>query len=148
MELSEALRRLGFVAPTKEKRLFSIRHWSKNLIEDDYVFSIDRSVDNIEAAKGTTVYTTAKYAGSFIFEEGGQLIAPNLIKCNSIILMRGAKAYCPNLRYTESGWFGENDYKRNGTIYVDEGCLIYAPHVAARGKDGAGEFLKEIPDGH
>ena len=145
MQIEEDLKKLGFVEPKTEKRIFKIRHWSENLIPDDYVYSIDSSVDNLEAAPNTTIYVLAKYAGSFILEEGGQLIAPNLVKCNSIILSKGAKAYCPNLRKTENGWFGENDYKRNGTIYVDKGCLIYAPYCAPKIKLGDGEFLRKLP---
>lgn len=105
--MDEELKRLGSVAPTIEKRLFSIKHWSKNNIANDYIYSISNSIDNIQAAPGTTIYVTARYAGSFILEEGGQPIAPNLIKCNSIILSHGAKAYCPSLQRTENGWFGE-----------------------------------------
>lgn len=146
MHMDEELKRLGFVAPTIEKRLFSIRHWSKNNIANDYIYSISNSIDNIEAAPGTTIYVTARYAGSFILEEGGQLIAPNLIKCNSIILSHGAKAYCPSLQRTENGWFGENDYKRDGTIFVDKGSLIYAPYCQPKYQTGEGEFLRKLPD--
>ena len=145
MGMNEELARLGFTRPNREKRVFAIRHWSENLIQDDFIFSMDRSIDNIEAAAGTTIYTLATYAGSFILEQGGQLIAPNLVKCNSIILAKGAKAYCPSLRRTENGWFGENDYKRNGTIFVDEGCLIYAPHAVPKIQLGEGAFLRKLP---
>lgn len=71
--MDEELKKLGFAAPTIEKRLFSIKHWSKNNIANDYSYSISNSIDNIEAAPGTTIYVTARYAGSFILEEGGQL---------------------------------------------------------------------------
>lgn len=73
MHMDEELKRLGIVAPTIEKRLFSIKHWCKNNIANDYSYSISNSIDNIEAAPGTTIYATARYAGSFILEEGGQL---------------------------------------------------------------------------
>ena len=145
MDMHEELRRLGFVEPFREKRLFSIRHWSKNEVEDDYIFSLDGTVDNLEAARGTTAYVSARTSGSFLFKDGGQLIAPNLRKCNSIILMNGARAYCPRLEFTESGWFGEDDAFRNGMVFVDKGCLIYAPHARFRLKDGEGEFLRAIP---
>ena len=78
MLIEEDLKKLGFVEPKTEKRFFKISHWSENLIPDDYVYSIDSSVDNLEAAPNTTIYVLAKYAGSFILEEGGQLIAPKL----------------------------------------------------------------------
>ena len=105
----------------------------------------DNNITSNEASTETNIDKLAKYAGSFILEEGGQLIAPNLVKCNSIILSKGAKAYCPNLRKTENGWFGENDYKRNGTIFVDKGCLIYAPYCVPKIKLGDGEFLRKLP---
>ena len=145
MNIGEELKKLGFVNPEKEKRIFSIRHWSRNLIENDYIFSIDKSIDNIEAAAGTTIFVLAKYAGSFILEQGGQLIAPNLVKCNSIVLCKGAKAYCPSLQRTENAWFGENDYKKNGIIYVDKSSLIYAPLVKPKIELVEGMFLRKLP---
>ena len=51
--MDEELKRLGFVAPTIEKRLFSIKRWSKNNIANDYIYSISNSIDNIEAASPT-----------------------------------------------------------------------------------------------
>lgn len=62
--MDEELKRLGFVAPKIEKRLVSIKHWSKNNIENDYIYSISNSIDNIEAAPGTTIYVTARYVGN------------------------------------------------------------------------------------
>ena len=37
MQIEEDLKKLGFVEPQTEKRIFKIRHWSENLIPNDYV---------------------------------------------------------------------------------------------------------------
>lgn len=145
MGMNEKRKKRGLVWPKRERRIFVIRHWSENLVLDDFIFSMDHSIDSITVAPGTTICVMAKYAGGFILEQGGQLIAPNLVKCNSIILPKGAKAYWPSLRLTENGWFGENDYKRNGTISAGEDCLIDAPLVVLKLPLGKGAFLRRLP---
>ena len=38
------------------------------------------------------------------------------------------------------------DYKRDGTIFVDKGSLIYAPYCQPKYQTGEGEFLRKLPD--
>jgi len=131
---------LGFVRPQTQPRLFDIKHWSKNEIQNDYIYSLTEKVDNITLARGSYLHIAAKYAGSFILEEGATLEAPNLIKCNSILLKNGAKAWVPNLEKTEEGWFAGSDINRNGTVLVEQNSLIYAPKAKMKYRAGPGIF--------
>ena len=133
----------GFIEPDSPKKLISINHWVKHDIPNDNLFAIGQRVDNIELANGCYLYIEAKYAGSFILGEGATLVAPNLERCNSIILNAGAKAWCPNLKKTEEGWFAGNDINRNGTIFVGDGAMIYAPNVKPKYThiEGTGRFI-------
>jgi len=94
----EKMIELGFKEPEKEKRLFSIRNWASNNIKDDNIYSVAEKVDNINLSEGSYLHIEARYGGSFILEKGATLVAPNLEKCNSIILKTGAKAWSPILK--------------------------------------------------
>ena len=140
--LNEKMIALGFKEPQKERRLFSISNWAHNDIKDDYIYSPEEKVDNINLAEGSYLHIEARYGGSFILEEGATLVAPKLEKCNSIILKKGAKAWVPNLLKTEEGWFSGSDINRNGTVFVDKGSLIYAPRAKFKYSVGDGQFIK------
>ena len=133
---------LGFKVPETQARPFSIRHWAKNEYENDNIYSNEENVDNINLTRGSYLYVVAKNGGSFILEEGATLVAPNLEKCNSIILKPGAKAWVPNLQRTEEGWFAGSDVNRNGTVLVERGALIYAPHAKFKYWAGEGVFAR------
>jgi len=133
---------LGFKEPEKPKRLFSIRNWARNDIKDDHIYSVEENVDNINLSEGSYLHIIARNGGSFILEEGATLVAPNLEKCNSIILKRGAKAWVPNLQRTEEGWFAGGDINRNGMVLVEKGALIYAPRAIFKHSAGDGDFIR------
>ena len=135
---------LGFIEPNKPKRLFSIKNWSKNEILNDNLYSIDANVDNIELSPGSYLHVAAINGGSFILGEGAVLVAPNLQKCNSIILRTGARAWVPNLLRTEEGWFAGSDINRNGTVLVERGSLIYAPRAVFKYWAGDGQFITQL----
>ena len=137
----EKMIELGFKEPEKQKRLFSIRHWARNEYKDDNIYSIEENVDNINLSEGSYLHIVARNGGSFILEEGATLVAPNLEKCNSIILKTGAKAWVPNLLKTEEGWFAGSDINRNGTVLVEKGALIYAPRAKFKYRAGEGDFI-------
>ena len=139
--MTDKMIELGFKEPEKQKRLFSVRHWASNDIKDDNIYSIEENVDNINLAEGSYLHIVAKNGGSFILEQGATLVAPNLEKCNSIILKSGAKAWVPNLKKTEEGWFAGGDINRNGTVLVEKGALIYAPHARFKYRAGDGDFI-------
>ena len=133
---------LGFSEPVKQRRFFAIRHWVHNDIKDDNIYSIEQKVDNITLSEGSYLHIEARYGGSFILERGAALVAPNLEKCNSIILKTGAKAWVPNLLKTENGWFAGDDINRNGTVFVEKGALIYAPLARFKYCAGDGDFIR------
>ncbi|MCL2720018.1 MAG: hypothetical protein FWD47_01590 [Treponema sp.] len=139
--MTEKMIELGFKEPEKKKRLFSIRHWARNNLKDDNIYSVEENVDNINLSEGSYLHIIARNGGSFILEEGATLVAPNLEKCNSIILKAGAKAWLPNLQKTEEGWFAGGDINRNGMVLVEKGALIYAPRAIFKQQAGDGEFL-------
>ena len=138
----EKMIELGFKEPETKKRLFSIRHWARNDIKNDNIYSVEQSVDNINLSEGSYLHIEARYGGSFILEEGATLVAPNLEKCNSIILKTGAKAWVPNLQRTEEGWFAGSDINRNGMVLVEKGALIYAPRAKFKYHAGDGDFIR------
>jgi|GEM_PF-2267029 len=122
--LNDRLSQLGFIPPQTPSRHFDISHWSENKIPNDHIYSVTEKVDNITLSRGSYLYAEAKYAGSFRLEEGAVLVAPNLEKCNSVLLSRGAKAWLPKLKKTEEGWFAGSDINRNGTVLVEEDALL------------------------
>ena len=141
---SDKMIELGFIEPNKPKRLFSIRNWARNDIINDNIYSIEPNVDNIELAPGSYLHVSAINGGSFILGEGAILVAPNLQKCNSIILRAGARAWVPNLLRTEEGWFAGSDINRNGTVLVERGSLIYAPRAVFKYWAGDGQFITQL----
>ena len=139
--MDEKMVALGFREPEKPKRLFSIRNWSRNEVDFDHIYSVEENVDNINLTQGSYLHVAARNGGSFILEEGATLVAPNLEKCNSIIVKTGAKAWVPNLKKTEEGWFAGSDINRNGTVLVEKGALIYAPRAKFKYRAGDGDFV-------
>jgi len=140
--MTEKMIELGFKEPETPKRLFSIRHWARNDIKNDNIYSVEQNVDNINLSEGSYLHIEARNGGSFILEEGATLVAPNLEKCNSIILKTGAKAWVPNLQRTEEGWFAGSDINRNGMVLVEKGALIYAPRATFKYRAGDGDFVR------
>jgi len=140
--VAERMIELGFREPDKPKRLFSIRNWASNEVKDDNIYSVEESVDNINLSEGSYLHILARNGGSFILEVGATLVAPNLEKCNSIILKRGAKAWLPSLMKTEEGWFAGSDINRNGTVLVEQGSLIYAPRAMFKYFAGDGDYIR------
>jgi len=138
----EKMIELGFREPEKPRRLISICHWTHNDTKYDNIYAVGPKVDNINVAEGTYLYIEARFGGSFILDPNATLVAPYLEKCNSIILRTGAKAWVPNLRKTENGWFAGDDINRNGTVLVEQGALIYAPYATFKYCYGDGYFIR------